>query len=250
LVIHFCMDYFIAYLDEFGHIGPYISRNDKKYQESPIFGLGGFIIPANKARQFGTWFYQRKNDLLAWEVARSGLHPAVYEKKGSALYTTRNIENYPELTHFTGRMFKAIERFGGNTFYVGIHKEKNAQKHSADDLYMGVIREAIKRLNQHAREHNSCFQIILDQHASREKILTTASIAMFRDASSNRLIEPPYQVESHRYQTVQAADWICGLLGRLGAYWAEPEEWPDMIWAKERFQDIVTGSQIRSGIRT
>lgn len=29
------MHYF-AYLDEFGHIGPYISRNDKKYNTSPI----------------------------------------------------------------------------------------------------------------------------------------------------------------------------------------------------------------------
>lgn len=30
---------YIAYLDEFGHIGPFVARNEPKYQESPVFGL-------------------------------------------------------------------------------------------------------------------------------------------------------------------------------------------------------------------
>jgi hypothetical protein len=32
-----------------------------------------------------------------------------------------------------------------------------------------------------------------------------------------RIIEPPFQVESERYQTCQCADWLCGLVGRVGA---------------------------------
>ena len=35
------------------------------------------------------------------------------------------------------------------------------------------------------------------------------------------LIEPPFRLESHRYQTILAADWIAGLVGRLGAIWAD-----------------------------
>ena len=38
------MTYF-AYLDEFGHIGPYISRTDPRYNDSPVFGLAGFVLP-------------------------------------------------------------------------------------------------------------------------------------------------------------------------------------------------------------
>ena len=38
-----------------------------------------------------------------------------------------------------------------------------------------------------------------------------------------QLIEPPFDLESHRYQTVHAADWIASLVGRLGAFWKEPE---------------------------
>ena len=32
------MTYF-AYLDEFGHVGPYVTRTDPKFRESPVFGL-------------------------------------------------------------------------------------------------------------------------------------------------------------------------------------------------------------------
>ena len=43
------MTYF-AYLDEFGHIGPYVSRADPRYKESPVFGLAGFVLPAAEVR--------------------------------------------------------------------------------------------------------------------------------------------------------------------------------------------------------
>ena len=75
---------FFAYLDEFGHIGPYVSRGDPRYKESPVFGLAGFVLPAEAVRGFGTWFFQRKCELLAFEIARSGEHPALWEKKGAS----------------------------------------------------------------------------------------------------------------------------------------------------------------------
>ena len=68
------MTYF-AYLDEFGHIGPYISRTDPKYKTSPVFGLAGFVLPAVEVRGFGTWFFQHKCELLKFEIERSGEHP-------------------------------------------------------------------------------------------------------------------------------------------------------------------------------
>lgn len=244
------MSHLIAYLDEFGHIGPYIARDHEKYQESPVFGLGGFIIPSEKAREFSTWFYQRKNQLLAWELGQSGKHPAYFEKKGSSLYTAQNVERYAELTRFTNRLYNSIPKFQAQVFFVGQKKTKAPADHDADALYANILQEVIKRLNQHATEHDTKFMIVLDQHASREKIITTASLSMFGHQNADRLIEPPFQVESHRYQTIQAADWICGLIGRLGAYWAEPDQWADMIWAKEKFQDRVIAAAIRSGINT
>jgi hypothetical protein len=86
--------HYLAYLDEFGHIGPFVSRQDPRFKESPVFGLGGMVLPAERVRGFATWFYQLKNTLLAWEIARSGVPAYQWEKKGAALYTTTNVHRY------------------------------------------------------------------------------------------------------------------------------------------------------------
>ena len=39
---------YIAYLDEFGHVGPYVSRADARHNDSPVFGLAGFIMPVEQ----------------------------------------------------------------------------------------------------------------------------------------------------------------------------------------------------------
>ncbi len=65
---------YLAYLDEFGHIGPYVSRTDPRYKESPVFGLAGFVLPSGEVRGFGTWFFERKRNLLVFEIKRSRPH--------------------------------------------------------------------------------------------------------------------------------------------------------------------------------
>ena len=55
---------YIAYLDEFGHVGPYVGREDPRHNDSPVFGLAGFTMPVEQVRGFGTWFFQRKCELL------------------------------------------------------------------------------------------------------------------------------------------------------------------------------------------
>ena len=79
---------YIAYLDKVGHIGPFTGRNQQKYNENPLFGLGGIALPATEARRFAVWFFQLKSNLLGWEIQRSGETPYTWEKKGAQLYTT------------------------------------------------------------------------------------------------------------------------------------------------------------------
>ena len=65
--------HYIAYLDEFGHIGPFVSRQHPQHNTSPVFGLGGFVLPSSKVRAFATWFYQLKCNLLQFEIDRDGI---------------------------------------------------------------------------------------------------------------------------------------------------------------------------------
>ena len=243
---------YIAYLDEFGHIGPYISRNAEKFNESPVFGLAGIILPANQIRPFATWFYQRKCELLDFEIKQSTTHPATWEKKGSALFTAKNIEKYHELRVFTNRFLNKISQCGGKTIYVGLHKQASITEHKPLRLYLAVLRETLKRLNAICENdfNGADLMVVMDEHPERNAIVTAAGQSMFNKREPRRrLIEPPFQVESHRYQTVQAADWICGLVGRLGAYWVAPGDFPDWDLIDRYFGDRLLRTSARSGIR-
>ena len=247
------MTYF-AYLDEFGHIGPYISRADPRYKDSPVFGLAGFVLPAAEVRGFGTWFFQRKCGLLDFEIKRSGEHPAVWEKKGASLFTVPNVTQYRELRRFTNRLFNKIEKLGGFLFYVGIRKTEAPDAHDPNRLYERVFLEAIKRIDEFCekdRDSRDNFIVILDEHDQRSALITAAGRSMYGKNEPRRyLIEPPFHVESHRYQTLQAADWIAGLVGRLGAIWADPAAYPENEVFRRYFEHRVNRVSHRSGIRT
>ena len=50
---------YVAYLDEFGHVGPYIAHHDPRYNTHPVFGLGGIVLPyttGQKEIDFGLLF--------------------------------------------------------------------------------------------------------------------------------------------------------------------------------------------------
>lgn len=241
---------YFAYLDEFGHIGPYIARTHAAHNDSPVFGLGGMILPYNEVRSFSTWFYQLKCNLLKWEIEKSGQHPSTWEKKGSSLYTTGNVAKYQELRRATNRLLSKIRGVGGHVFYVGLQKNRPVEEFNSQGLYLTVLGEAMKRLNQYADERDAEMIIVMDEHQDREAILTRATQSMYGGPlPRRRIIEPPFQVESERYQTCQCADWLCGLIGRVGAFHARPDEWPEMLWTQTYFQDRLDATSSRSSIR-
>lgn len=78
--------------------------------------------------------------------------------------------------------------------------------------------------------------MILDKQGNRERLEVFAGAAsfMFSHENATRLLEPPMEVESHMYQTVQAVDWICGLLERIAAYKFDPD-FAGFKWAPRYF---------------
>lgn len=248
---------YLVYLDEFGHVGPFIARDHFEHKTSPIFGIGGFVLPYENARVFSSWFFRLRNNLLAFEIARDGAQPSRWEKKGSALFTTTNITKYAELTRAMRRILSKIRALGGFVLYVGFEKRCPSGGATAQRLYGGVLRRVLKRLNTFSRAESSHFLVILDDNDkafSRDVILRKAQQVMFGSDYCDRLVETPLQVESLIYHNVQAADWICGLLGRFGAHQVRPVEFADWGWAKERFEvdisrvskqsDILTNAQL------
>ena len=127
-------------------------------------------------------------------------------------------------------MFNKIETLGGFVFHVGIRKSAAPDAHDPNQLYKSVFIEALKRIDEFCetdRDPPDSFIVILDEHDQRSALITAAGQSMYGNEPRRHLIEPPFHVESHRYQTLQAADWIAGLVGRLGAIWTDPTAYPE-----------------------
>jgi len=229
---------YVVYLDEFGHIGPFVSRSHAIHNTSPVFGLGGIVLPVERVRPFASFFYRLKCNLLAFEIERAGVPAHRWEKKGASLYTTQNVLKYAELRRATARLLNRIEKDQGMVFYVGVEKARSPEEHDAKDLYRTVLEEAIARLDAFCDRCDGLFLAVLDEHQdrkSREELVAAASREMFGDSRIARMIEPPIQAESHLFQTLQCADWICGLVGRAGCYRVAPSEYDDLSWVPKYF---------------
>lgn len=233
---------YFAYVDEFGHVGPYVARSDPHHKTNPVFGFGGFLLPATAVRDFGEFFLKLKRSLLGPEMKGRGATDAVtWEKKGSTLYTTRNYDNYRKsLTGATFRLLNRITQFGGHAVYVGACKDALPEVHDSKALYRSTFEHLLRRLDAFGASVGAQVLVIMDEHEDRDALLDQAARMMYYDAERlQHLLEPPYQVESHRYLTVQCADWICGLIGRFGAYRAQPEDFAEFKWAEAKFAPRV-----------
>lgn len=242
---------YIAYLDEFGHIGPYLGRDHPQHRSSPVFGLGGVVLPYLPLRNFATFFFQLKCNLLKFEIERDGVHPAKWEKKGSALYTTANIEKYGELRVATNRYLNRITRDGGFVYYFGLQKTRSPETHDPRAVYRLVLMETIRRLDEVFKVRGDHFMLVLDHQEDqiRDDIVATSGRTMFGSASRAQLIEPPIQAESHLFQTLQCADWLCGLVGRYACFLARPDEFGEMEWSHKYFGERLRMASVCSGLR-
>lgn len=228
--------HYAVYLDEFGHIGPWVSSTDKKYNDSPVFGLAGMLLPVEQVREFAISFYQMKCHLLAWDLKHknpANLPPWHWEKKGSQIYTAHNVNTYRELRLATNRLLNRITNAGGHVFYTGVHKTATPEKHDATEIFGQQLLQAIRKIDQFCAANNATFIVLLDEQQAgdewRMRHVESCTLAMFEDKAKKcrTLIEPPLQGESHLFQTLQCADWLCGLIGRLTAYSVAADEYPD-----------------------
>lgn len=233
---------YIGYFDEFGHNGAYVSRRDSKYRTHPVFGIGGFIIPAHSVRQLSGEFRHIKESGLKEEIEAKVIPRNIpvtqWEKKGSALLTTRNVEKYREVRNMVNRLLRKLEALDAKIMFYGQEKPRGSNVDTGESestRYEHAMKQLIKRVNWSIPE-NERHLMILDKQGPRERmeIFAASAAFMFSDDHANKLLEPPFEVESHLYQTVQCADWICAILGRIAAYKYDPD-FDEYKWAVQYF---------------
>jgi len=221
-----------VFLDEFGHIGPFVSRHHESFRTSPVFGLAGYMIPESSVRGFGTWFHQLKCSAFENDIRQSRLHPAIWEKKGNQLFTKGRVFKTKRLM-FT--LISQIRKDGGKLFYHGVQKHQSPEDSNPVGLYYTVLSHAIRALDRVFAKVGERYLIILDEHQSRITLLESALRTMYGEHPATGLLQAPFQAESHLYPTLQAADWIASVVGPLWAHKAMPLEFAEQEWAERYF---------------
>lgn len=237
-----------AYLDEFGHIGPYFAKSHPSHNTSPVFGLAGLLLPERSVRSFATFFLNRKIELLNHDIVKSGKRAFEWEKKGTNLFTPTSIERYPEIRRTTFRILNHLTRDGGKIFYYGREKIRGIEDGHATGLYTTVLAKAIRQIDSYCNKINQNYIIVLDEHSARKELLESAAKTMFGNQPAKRLSSPPFEVESYLNQNIQAADWIATIAGRLWNYRLDPSGFiayqPYETYFWERFQRASTHSTV------
>jgi hypothetical protein len=235
-----------VFLDEFGHIGPFVARNHVSYSTSPVFGVAGCYLPERQVREFATWFYKFKYDVFEQDIKRATRHRATWEKKGNEIFTSGHVYKTKRIGY---TLINTIQKFDGKIFFHGIEKHEQPQHSNPTGLYYTVLRHAIRDLERCFANKAQNFLIILDEHQSRVQLLESAVKTMFgSEYPARHLLEPPYQVESHLYQTIQAADWIAAIVGPLLTYRIAPQQFADREWAEKYFGKRIDAASTHSKI--
>ncbi|MER9424388.1 DUF3800 domain-containing protein [Mesorhizobium sp. M0317] len=213
-----------AYLDEFGHVGPFYGCDHPNYNTSPVFGLAGILLPEQSVRSFATYFLKQKAHLLGGDIAASGKHAYEWEKKGTNLFTARSIEKYPEIRKTAFRIINQVRTNQGKIFYYGREKIRDRNDLNANGLYKTILSHALRQIDSYCAALKQNFVVVVDEHSARKELLEAATKTMFGSDPTRWLASPPFQVESYLNQNIQAADWIAAITGRLWNYRLDPAE--------------------------
>lgn len=237
-----------AYLDEFGHVGPYFDKQHPRYNASPVFGLAGILLPESSVRAFASFFLARKIDLLNEEIKRSRKQPYEWEKKGTNLFTEKSIEKYPAIRATAFRVLNKVRQCNGRVFYYGRDKIRGKTDLNANGLYKTVFAHALRQIDSYCDGIGQNLTVIVDEHSARPELIETAAKTMYGAEPTRRLLNPPFETESHLNQNIQAADWIATLVGRLWNYRLDPagfaglEPYERYFWS--RLHAVATHSSV------
>jgi hypothetical protein len=216
----------MAYIDEVGEAGAFVSREHPRFNTSPGFGYAGFVIPMDAARRFGMWFAEEKRKLFATEIAASA-NPAQWERKGASIFRSSTLRNYPQQLRVFSGLVRRLRSVGGNLFYYVDEKPIGTPKQTSldtDDRELRAIKETLNRLARHADGQGNSLLVLMDQVNEKQRLSRIPSMYahIFSRAGTyaemHRLVEPPMHLDSSVSANVQFADWIAACVGRAVDY--------------------------------
>ena len=243
------MTTYIAYVDEFGHDGPFISRHHELHNDSPVFGLAGFVLPVNNVRRFSTYFFELKKNIFKAKIEKSGRPAAKWEMKGIDHFRPSKIMQPEVRANFTAPLNTLIHTLDGHVFYAGSEKNHLKKQVTPTNLYTHALKETIKLLDNFCTQKNAKLLLCADHHNNKKAMIEACVIEMFGFSNRANLLEPMFHADSHLYQTVQFADWIAAIVGKCQAFSTRPAEYKNYQPFHHYFDDRLTHAAIGADIK-
>lgn len=216
----------LAYIDEIGETGAFISHEHPRFRTSAAFGYAGFVIPAASARRFGAVFTANKRTLFQTEIGEED--PARFERKGADLFRPATLEQFPQQVRVSNTLVSRVRNFGGALFYYADEKPLGTPKQTkldTDAREIAAMREALNRLARHAQSKNdSNIIVMIDQINEKTRVerlqrMYGHILGRASDFQEMKLIvEPPMHVDSKLSANIQFADWVAACVTRAIDY--------------------------------
>lgn len=221
----------LAYIDEIGEPGAYVSKDHPRFNTSPAFGYAGFVIPENNARAFGRVFTEEKRRQFANELI--GIeHVGRWERKGSDIFTPNAWGEYrSQIRTFRG-LVNYLSNLNGKLFYFAEQKEKGTENQvflTRAQRETSALQESINRLCRYAAGQHSNLLIMMDQINERqraEQVSRTYAHIFARSKDFPEMesaVEPPMHIDSALSSNIQFADWVAAATSRAIDRQLEPE---------------------------
>lgn len=216
----------VAYIDEIGEPGAFVSKSHARYNTSPAFGYAGFIVPEDKARFFGSVFVERRRQLFAHELAKAAI-PGQFEKKGSAIFTKETPVRGPQYERVFRHLAREVLRLGGHLFYYADEKPIGTPRQTElnqEEVEAAAMQETLNRLCRYADDHGQNIMVMIDQineNQRSKRIPNMYGHILSRTESKpemRRIIEPPMHIDSVLSANIQFADWVAAFVGRAIDY--------------------------------
>lgn len=146
---------------------------------------------------------------------------------------------------------KIIKKHNGSIFFYGVEKKHKYSKNPRHPIQTFLMKDLIKRAHHYAVNGNTTISIIMDRHhTDGDKInkegelivqgrIPYAKEIIHSNSYYNNMTEPIVTVNSVESQCIQAADWICYLLGQILPYICDKKSWSKYKNFHENVADII-----------
>ena len=207
------------YLDETGTTDRHSIPLSKSM--TPMFTLAGVILPVDRWRDYDRAFLRLKRDFFAKEIDASSKIDAVWEIKGSKLFSPRNADSERNKV-FVYKVIDLIKSFDGSV--VGVNFLKSVRDPMArSSIYTKGLQILAERFDVFLRERDSKGFMIIDSRMAHMRkgsgVDYTVAVSYLSYIFGNdegrqlkKIVEAPMFADSGITAGLQIADIISGLI--------------------------------------